>query len=108
MWKFHFNLIRSTLPSKFDVCCQKQSLRSSCYKIRNPKYVLTGFKHEFVRKGCHYYVIVIIINTPSFVCDKIYTHSSQGFELYIKQYIFNSYSTCNECLVDSCYVGSQR
>ena len=106
MLKFHFNLIRGTLPSKFDVFCPKQSLGSSCYKIRNPKYVLPGFKHEFVRKGFHYNLIVIINNTPSFVFDKIYTHSIQGFALYIKQYILNSYS--NICLVENCYVCSQR
>ena len=40
MLKFHFNLIRGTLPSKFDIFCPKQSLRSNCYKIRNNMYFL--------------------------------------------------------------------
>ena len=60
--------------------------RSSCYKIRNPKYVLPWFKYEVVRKDFHYNLIVIINNTPSFVFEKIYPHSIQGFALYIKQY----------------------
>ena len=104
MLKFHFNLIRSTFPSKFDIFCPKQSLGSNCYKIRNPKYVLSKTKNEFIRKDFHYNLIVIINNTPSFVIDKIYI-SIQGFA-YIKQYILDSYS--NICLVESCYVCSQR
>ena len=37
IFKFHFNLIRGTPPSKFDIFCPKQSLGSNYYKIRNSK-----------------------------------------------------------------------
>ena len=91
MLKFHFNLIRGTLSLKCDIFCPKQPLGNNCYKIRNPKYVLPKYKYELVRKGFHYNMIVIINNTPSFVIDKIYTHSIQGFALYMKQYVLDSY-----------------
>ena len=44
MLKCHFNPIRGTLQSKFDIFCPKQSLVSNCYKIRDPKYGLPKFK----------------------------------------------------------------
>ena len=74
MLKFNFNLIRGTVQSKFEIFCPKQSLGSNCYKIRNPKYALPKFKYEFVRKGFHYNMIVIINNTPLSLSTK-YIHT---------------------------------
>ena len=99
--KFYFNLIKGNLRSKFDVFCLNHSMGSNCYEIRDPKYTIPKFKHEFARKSFHYNLINIINNTPA-IKDKACTHSIQGFVNYIKKYSIQPYN--DVCLIDTCYV----
>ena len=59
---------------------------SNCYEIRDPKYTILKFKHEFAWKSFHYNLINIsyINNTPSIIKDKACAHSIQGFVNYAK------------------------
>ena len=51
-------------------------------------------KHEFAKKSLKYIIPKLICNTP--ISIKVYTHSLEGFNLYVKRYYLNNYTfTCD-------------
>ena len=53
-------------------------------------------KHEFAKKSLKYIIPKLICNTPISIKDKVYTHSLEGFNLYVKRYYLNNYTfTCD-------------
>ena len=54
-------------------------------------------------KQCIRYELIHYLNElPNIITDKVHTHSSKGFSLYIKQYLLNPYE--NSCRIPNCYV----
>ncbi len=63
-------------------------------------------KHEFAKRCLRFDLPHIINNTPNIILDKIHTHSLQGFSLYIKHYLLQSYQ--DVCIIENCYICSRN
>ena len=49
-------------------------------------------KHEFAKKSLKYTIPKTINDTPTFIKDKVHTHSLNGFKSYTKTYFLSCYS----------------
>ena len=65
------------------------------YNTRTHDFVYL-VKHEFAKKNLKYIIPKLICNTPISIKDKVYTHSLEGFNLFVKRYYLNNYIfTCD-------------
>ena len=73
------------------------------YDTRNKEKLSTTKKRTKIADLSLRHITCSIVNdTASSIIDKIYTHSYQGYSVYIKKYIINTYQT--ECTLNNCYV----
>ena len=73
------------------------------YNIRyNYKLSIHFVKHAFAQKCLRYSIPKLINDCPSLIKDKVFTHSLQGFSLYVKKYICEKYA--ETCFIPDCYV----
>ena len=63
-------------------------------------------KHTFARKCIRYSLPNLINETSSDVIDKVFTHSVNGFKLYVKKCIIQKYS--DTCHIVNCYICNQN
>ena len=103
--KFYSNRVRGDLLLTLHMFSPKQSVGSTCYTMRNLKYLLPKFKHEFVRKFFNYNLIDIINKTSSHIIDSLPIYY-RVFLLMYKYILLETYTY--ECFIDECYVCSQR
>ena len=100
--KFCFKYVHGLLPEYF---LNKISMDvvSHAYATRQTGQLkVPAVRHEFARNAIKYRFPVMFNNMPPNIKDKIYTHSFQGFKLYIKKYFTQSYST--DCQLQNCYI----
>ena len=92
--KFYYKLMNDALPPYFST--MKPILPRICnfHEIRKPTFHLPVIKHEFAEQLIKYQMIKILNHhtTSLLITAKVYTHSFQGFKLYIKNCVIDSYS----------------
>ena len=72
------------------------------YNTRKHEYVYY-VKHEFAKKSLKYTIPKLLNETPTFIKDKVHTHSLIGFKSYTKNYYLSCYSL--ECSSpQNCYI----
>jgi hypothetical protein len=101
--KFYFKYKHDKLPhylqnlpimSNRDMHNHATRLQSNIHQIRtNHEYSKSCIKHDIIK---------VVNNTPTYILDKINTHSLQGFAKYIKKDILQSYQSY--CSIASCYI----
>ena len=69
---------------------QKDEIRNSATRL-----IMT-------EKCVRHYIPELLYKTSNCIIDKFYSHSLQGFSLYVRKYILSKYG--NECTVLDCYV----
>ena len=90
------------LPSYFkDIFQTSQPVADLNTRSRN--YVILNQPNTVLaRESVRYKVPQIILNVPNCISDKITTHSVDGFNEYVKNYIISNYvSYCQE---ENCYI----
>ena len=102
--KFYYNYRNNLLPyyfQKFDILlrCEIHSYNTrGKYQVHTQKT-----KNKTIQKrSLRHNMSTFINNTTHLILDKIYTHSYNGYTLYIKQYYINSYSA--DCSIENCYI----
>ena len=107
IYKFYHKHINSKLPSYFQNIDYNPERPTHHYNTRTHEFVYL-VKHEFARKSLKYIIPKLICNTPHSIKDKLYTHSLEGFNLYVKTHYLNSYTfvcdhplTCYSCQITS-------
>ena len=91
----------SKLPSYFQNIDYNPERPTHPYNTRTHDFVYL-VKHEFAKKSLKYIMPKLICNTPISIKDKVYTHSLEGFNLYVKRYYLNNYTfTCDS--LHTCY-----
>lgn len=108
VWKFYFKLMNNLLPSYFVSLKPTMPLINEHYEIRQPKYHLPRIKHEFAEHIISYQLNKLLNeeHVPNLISAKIYTHSFQGFKLYVKNSIIDLYS--ENCTVVGCHSCNKR
>ncbi len=62
-------------------------------------------KHEYAKRCIRYDIPITINNFAREVLDKIDTHGLQGFVIYVKAYILQTYQ--ETCTIVNCYICNQ-
>ena len=108
IWKFYYKLMNNALPVYFHA--MKPMLPQICdfYGIRKPLFHLPDIKHKYAERLVKYQLVKILNNEHGsiLITAKVHTHSFQGFKLYIKNNIINSY--CKFCTHHDCYSCKRR
>ena len=101
--KFCFKLENNILPDYFKENFFIKNRSVHRYNTRNlNQYQLPKIKHSFAKNCVRYRIPLIFNNSIPEIINKIYTHSYNGFTLYIKKYYLDTYSL--QCFVQNCYV----
>ena len=100
--KFYYQHENKNLPIYFQNIEYNPSISSHHYSTRKHEYVYY-VKHEFAKKSLKYTIPKLINETPTFIKDKVHTHSPIGFKSYTKNYYLSCYSL--ECSSpQNCYI----
>ena len=100
--KFYYQHENKNLPIYFQNIEYNPSISSHHYNTRKNEYVYY-VKHEFAKKSLKYTIPKLINETPTFIKDKVHTHSLIGFKSYTKNYYLSCYSL--ECSSpQNCYI----
>ena len=100
--KFYYQHENKNLPIYFQNIEYNPSISSHHYNTRKHEYVYY-VKHEFAKKSLKYTIPKLINETPTFIKDKVHTHSLIGFKSYTKNYYLSYYSL--ECSSpQNCYI----
>ena len=102
VWKFYYKLMNNKLPPYFE--SMKPQLPEVCntHYIRRPTFHLPNITHEFAEHMLRFQLIKILNdeNGSLMIIEKVFTHSFQGFKLYIKNNLIDSYS--DQCYIINC------
>ena len=102
--KTHGNSVRfgrSALPSVMSFFTQNTARHDHNTRQRHQPEIL--FSHTSrARKCIQFHIPLLLRSMPTFIVDKIYTHSLNGFSNYTKQYMLAGYE--NSCQTRNCYV----
>ena len=101
--KFYHNYCHVQLPLCFQSVAFSQRLDMHHYNIRS-KYLLYTLrtKTRMGENSFRYFLPKIINQTIPEILDKVFSHSLQGFALYVKQNYISRYNT--DCSLEHCYV----
>ena len=95
-YKFYYNFMNNLLPSPIQ----------SLFHINqtNNNYHLETFNCPDAsgKKRIRYTLPHLINTTSSMILTKVYTHSQNGFKIYIKKHILNEYDD-SPCVNENCY-----
>ena len=93
LWKFYYKLMNNTLPYYFEIMKPELPRISDRYEIRKPTFHLPKINHEFAEQLLKYRLIVLLNNENRSISitAKVHTHSFEGFKLYIKNEVIDSY-----------------
>ena len=73
------------------------------YNTRGRQNVrLPGVNHEYAKKCLRYNITRLLDTTPDNILNKVFTHSKQGFNNYVKLSYINDYS--DSCDIQNCYI----
>jgi hypothetical protein len=103
-YKFCYKLKNNMLPQYF----QSQQFLSDNYthdyptRHSNNNLRVPAVRHDFARDGMSFRYPTVFNNMFPRYKDKIFTHSLDGFKLYIKKDIITSYET--HCSIVNCYI----
>jgi hypothetical protein len=94
---FYHKFVNGDLPQYFQSFSFPTHADIHNYPTRhNDAVVLPQTRTNLARKRIRYHIASILNNTPHCILDKVHTHSRQGFNCYVKQYLLKTYSvTCN-------------
>ena len=100
--------MNDSLPSYFE--SMKPTLPIICnhHEIRRPTFHLPKITHTLAEQLVQYQMIKILNdkNTSLLITAKVHTHSFQGFKLYIKNNLIDSY--IEHCYVFICHACNRR
>lgn len=94
VWKFYYKLMNEQLPPYFATMTPKLPVICNVYEIRKPYYHLPKVKHEYAEQLIEYQMLKLLNdeNGTILITAKVHTHTFQGFKLYLKNAIINSYT----------------
>ena len=105
-------MTRNTLVTSRQTTCMPANLlmlqfesRSFQERYKKANHLCVA-KHTFARKCIRYSLPNLINETPSDIIDKVFTHSVNGFKLYVKKCIIVKYS--DTCHIVNCYICNQN
>ena len=104
--KFYFNLCQDKLPPNMNDYKLLLSSGHSSYELRHETFQLPKIKHEYAKSMLYYQLPITINSTAKLILDKAFTHSFQGYSLYIKNIFVNNYK--EECSLINCYICSKK
>lgn len=105
--KFYYKYCQKELPSYLQAFNFITRSDIHAYNTRHKNALCLNKSSTKTADKCLRNITPRIINdTDKQILDKMYTHSQQGFNWYIKQYIINTYQT--ECLIENCYVCKEQ
>ena len=101
--KFIFKLVHKQLPEYF---IQIQFIFNNQQHQHNTRtcqnVIVQRVNHEFAKRNIIQYSAALTYNTsPTNIIEKLYSHSFEGFSLYIKRLTIQSYN--GMCTVANCY-----
>ena len=103
--KFIYKLENGHLPYYYysDIFVKKFSIYPNILRQIN-NYHIPRINHEFAKSTVRYKVPLLFNTMEDSLKSKIYTHSIDGFRLYIKNSIIQNYQVL--CLIPNCYICS--
>ena len=105
--KCYYKLMNNNLPDYFLHLNTVTGAQTHNYNTRFRNNVRQiQLRHEFHRKNLHYEIARITSNTPPNILEKVYTHSFNGFILYIKSHMLKMYP--DDCPLENCYICSRQ
>ena len=106
--KFYYKLMNNNLPDYFLHLNKVTGAQTHSYNTRfkNNNGRQIQLRHEFRRKCLYYEIARIAKNTPPNILEKVYTHSYNGFILYIKSHMLKMYP--DDCHLENCYICSRQ
>jgi len=103
--KFVYKLVNNMLPSYFStgIFQRNSTLRSRNTRSSNLNlFHIPRVRCEFARNSIQYQIPIAFNNCPQVFRNKMYTHSQQGFSLFVKKHFINSYNP--NCVVRNCFL----
>ena len=104
--KFYYKYINNKLPNGILQNIQFQLNQDiHAYNTRQARNMhVPRYNHSFAKNCLRYDLPDTINKTPEYICEKILTHSLQGFTKYVKNYFVCSYQ--DRCMILNCYICS--
>jgi len=100
--KFYFRYVQNQLPAYFHDLYAVTS-RTHSYSTRGRENAPLPRPNKITSEQCiRYYIPSMIKILPSYITDKVYTHSYSGLSSYTKMYFIKQYQ--DVCTVPSCFV----
>ena len=86
--------MNNLLPPYFDVMKPVLPIISNRYEIRNITFHLPMTRHEFANQLISYQLIERLnkVEAVVLITSIVHTHSFNGFKLYLKNKVINSYN----------------
>ena len=99
--KFAYKYYRGPLPDYFSGMFNSVELNHNYNtRHRNQRY---PHPNRSTTKNCvRYFVPMLMNDTPDCITEKIFTHSIQGFTMYVKKYFIDKYNVA--CQIENCYI----
>ena len=104
--KFYHKLINNKLPNYFTNLQFEQNQNIHHYYTRSSMNIhLPKINHSFATRCIRYSLPVILNNSPTYIFNKLFTHSLKGFSVYVKNDFIKNYIFV--CTNANCYVCNQ-
>ena len=97
VYKYHKGLLPDYFNGMFDF-----EETSHNYNTRHQNVRIPQPKRSSNNNSLRYFVPNLLGNIPECITDKLFTHSIQGFNQYVKKYLIEKYET--QCLIRDCYI----
>ncbi len=81
----------------------KDNVHTHDTRIKNELHTFRAW-HEFAKKCLRHNLPLIVNNIPDIVKDKLATHSLNGFAMYVKLNLLQTYN--DACTITNCYICS--
>ena len=99
--KFAYKYHKNTLPPYFDGMLDPVEVNHE-HNTRHQNLRINQPKRSSTKLCLRYYIQNLLQDTPSYITEKFHTHSSHGFNVYVKHMLINEYET--QCLIENCYI----
>ena len=101
--KFYYKYVHNNLPEYFQMLPFQANKDVHTHNTRyNTNIHIRRANHMFAKKCIRYHLPITVNNLDECIKEKVYTHSLQGFYIYVKNKLVNSYDY--SCSIHNCYV----
>ena len=105
--QYYYNLVHREVPEYFyQLPLYANHEVHNHYTRQQQNLHICVAKHTFARKCIRYSLPNLINETSSDIIDKVFTHSVNGFKLYVEKCIIQKYS--DTCHIVNCYICNQN